>query len=928
MKKWYLITALILLAFNTIIAQERIKINEIMYNPEAGDADKQWIELFNSGLHPVNINGWILEKSAPKFEQVLIFPDINLKPDSFLVIGEKEVKEADIVVDLDLSDGKKYTAGVRILNEKGEPVDEIFYGTPNKYDLKTPQDQRLFAPSVKKEVSLCRHPDGEEYKKTLNFQPSPVPSPGYSNMIITNFSLENFEKFFSDKSTHTKFKALSRIVKLYKSFDDKKEIFKIANRTLDIARDLRDNDLIFNSYLYLGLISNYFGEYKDALNYFRKTLKINQKIGMQDNNAQIYNNLGMVYFHMGKYDSAMAYYEKSIDLKEKLDLDDLLATSYSNLASIYQVKGNYKEQIELLQKAYNLAISSQDKAHLMGINNTLGNAYKRINDYERAAEHYLKALRIAEQQRNNRYIAKFSNNLANIYKKLEDYNTALKYYKKAKNIFDEMRNWEFSARVKANMAATLVHLENYNTAKKYYAESLDVLKKSNKKHILAKIICNYGILFVKLNEFGKAEKYLNRSLDIIRDIGLRHLEPGMLVELGELRLKQNKFAQAESIYSEILSISREKNMPYYKQKSYQKLALIFSRRKKYKSAYKYLTKYIAIKDSIFNKEKAKQLSNMTLQYETSNLEQKVLSLQVKNELKELQTKTLLIQKYLFIAIIIILLLVGAFIMYRFYLNKRMNKKLSEAIHKKTKDLLKINENLRKQIEERKKLEEELKLSERLAVIGELAAELAHKIRNPLTIISSTAQFLNSDSVTKAELKKYSKQIIDSSNKANKIIKSLLKFSISSDSQNLCEDLVPVIKRTIETVKPTMNNKNIQITIDIPSELKCNKFDEKKLEEVFLNLLLNAISAIKNGGKLTISATSKEDIHIIRIKDTGKGIPEKDLDLIFKPFFTSKEDGTGLGLSLVRKIIENYGGSIRVDSKIEEGTEFTIEIPKK
>ncbi|MBS3740726.1 MAG: hypothetical protein KGY75_05600 [Candidatus Cloacimonetes bacterium] len=226
--------------------------------------------------------------------------------------------------------------------------------------------------------------------------------------------------------------------------------------------------------------------------------------------------------------------------------------------------------------------------------------------------------------------------------------------------------------------------------------------------------------------------------------------------------------------------------------------------------------------------------------------------------------------------------------------KKYSKNLELIVAEKTKNLKSVNEHLRNQIEEREKLEKKLIISERLASIGELAAGLAHKIRNPLTIISSTAQFIESNNLSTNKIKKYTGNIIDSANKADEIIKSLLKFSSYRIQENDSSDLTPILQNIIKIIEPTTRNENIKIITDIPPSLSGLKFDCKRLEEVFSNLIFNAIDAMKNGGELSIMAKDYETKITIDIIDTGVGISVEKINKIFIPFFYLKKRRNGIG----------------------------------
>ncbi|MCK9426838.1 MAG: ATP-binding protein [Ignavibacteriaceae bacterium] len=226
------------------------------------------------------------------------------------------------------------------------------------------------------------------------------------------------------------------------------------------------------------------------------------------------------------------------------------------------------------------------------------------------------------------------------------------------------------------------------------------------------------------------------------------------------------------------------------------------------------------------------------------------------------------------------------------------------------------------------LEEQLRSSVLLIGLEKLAAGIAHEIRNPLGNITAAAQYFLSKSETDGEMKKYLKLILRNSERMNKAIKDLINLAKPHEVAFTIGTIDKIIDNVCLLVQARLLKQHVQLCKKISHYRPKILLDEKLLEEVFLNIILNAIEAMPKGGKLTISVYTEQngDEVVINVTDTGVGISEGNIDKIFDPFFTTKKDGTGFGLSLVRQIVELHKGKIEVKSKLDYGTEVKIILP--
>ncbi|MCM8797834.1 MAG: ATP-binding protein, partial [Candidatus Omnitrophica bacterium] len=245
----------------------------------------------------------------------------------------------------------------------------------------------------------------------------------------------------------------------------------------------------------------------------------------------------------------------------------------------------------------------------------------------------------------------------------------------------------------------------------------------------------------------------------------------------------------------------------------------------------------------------------------------------------------------------------------------------------------------------KGIQEQLIQSEKLNTIGQLASGIAHEVRNPLAIVLQGINYLETKinnrgeevAATLASLK-------ESIKRADRIINTLLDFSKAKTLDLQLEDIKSILEESLDLLKNQFERKSIEIVFDVKNDISMIMVDKNRLQQVFINVLLNAIQAMPKGGKIVIRAYEidgkgaednierKEDALQagekavrVEIEDTGIGIPEENLNRVFEPFFTTKgpRGGTGLGLSVSRNILAMHKGSIAIKSKPGKGTKVII-----
>jgi signal transduction histidine kinase len=248
-----------------------------------------------------------------------------------------------------------------------------------------------------------------------------------------------------------------------------------------------------------------------------------------------------------------------------------------------------------------------------------------------------------------------------------------------------------------------------------------------------------------------------------------------------------------------------------------------------------------------------------------------------------------------------------------------------------------------------KLYERMKERDRLAALGEMAAGLAHEIRNPLGAIKGAAQLLTPppDAVeghgVPAESREFLRIIVEEANRLNRVVSQFLDYARPYRGTPEPLDVNEVVRKTAQLVTPPplpvgdaseAPPPPVEVHLQLADDLPRTRADAEQLRQVFLNLAINAVQAMPSGGKLTISTALRKGARRggpaqfleVRFRDSGVCIPPAELKNLFIPFYTTKDKGTGLGLPISQRIIENHGGAIEVRSRIGSGSTFTVALP--
>ncbi len=242
--------------------------------------------------------------------------------------------------------------------------------------------------------------------------------------------------------------------------------------------------------------------------------------------------------------------------------------------------------------------------------------------------------------------------------------------------------------------------------------------------------------------------------------------------------------------------------------------------------------------------------------------------------------------------------------------------------------LELEERVRARTQQLKEAQDRLVQSEKLVAIGKLSTIVAHEIKNPLASIGGFARLLQKRAQNERKVREIAAIIQEEVVRLERILENLLSITWERHLDLRPHNPNKLIKETLKVLSSRIEESRVVVNLHLDETIPKLWLDKDKIKQVLLNIYNNAIHAMPHGGTLTVQTTSEGNEVFVEISDTGHGIPEEHLEKVFVPFFSTKEHGTGMGLAICNKLIEDHGGRIKVKSQLGTGTTFTIILPCK
>lgn len=622
----------------------------------------------------------------------------------------------------------------------------------------------------------------------------------------------------------------------------------------------------------------------EAIKYLDEAINLTEEINSRWSKADALFNKGVALWHLGEINQSDQYYKDAIKIYEEFKDSLSLIKVFNSQAINFQMRGNSDLAFETFLKSLDFAKKIGDKPTILNTLINIGIMYDNYDDNENCLKYYYEALQYAD-----------SDDLATL------------------------------ALLQSYIAEVYLNIKNFTKAEEYLQKAVQNSRSSNDTNSLIWAYSSLGNIQLDKNNFKEAEKYFKKSLELAKRTDFKLEIIHALTDLGKFYNQINKFDESESYLKEALKLGEEVNSLTDLSIINSELASLYYNAGKYKKAYEFGLKYKELSDSLYVISNSTKLAELQTKYELKQKDRETELLMNENEL---QKKIISSQKT--IALIIALLAIAS-IAFIWLLLRNRNKIL------KTKNQLLIKnekiENHRKEISGKNET-----LGELNATKDKFFSIIAHDLRNPIAAFVNISELLEQDfdKLSEADKKEIITQMNVSSKNLIRLLENLLTWArLSNNKIEVYSEkvlLIDIINSSVHPHLQSAQNKKVKLNFEIPSNLLIST-DKFIFQAIIGNLVNNAIKFSNTLSEINIDFIEQKENCQLIIKDHGIGIEPSQIRNIFTLGKVSTgrgtmgESGTGLGLVLVKELVEKLNWQINVKSEVNTGTEFIITIPK-
>jgi|TARA_R100000750_G_scaffold16252_1_gene10687 signal transduction histidine kinase/DNA-binding response OmpR family regulator len=601
-----------------------------------------------------------------------------------------------------------------------------------------------------------------------------------------------------------------------------------------------------------------------------------------------------------KPDSAIFYFKKQIEDSKNINYFRGMAQGYNGLCRTYYLIGEIDNSIKAGNQALKYVKKIDDTGNFIfaDTQNALAIAYSRQNKMEAAIAHLLVVDSVHKiTPIRGDIIAAAYQSLGNIYLELKDYDAAEKYYLKANDEFKKIPgagDFYFHT-TNVFLGQVYYHKGQLEKADKLLSKTLLFYENIKEERTVAEINNYLGLVNLAKGNLKKAETYLLNAFNFQQknDYSLEAAQSAL--QLGKLNIKEGSATKAITFLEEAIAFNKDINNGTINQNAHTLLAEAYALQGNYRAAFTNSQIAKKINDSIQLAQSAEKIKEIEGVYQTESRDREIALLTTKNELAEQQKRN---QRNMLWGILALIAIAGIFVFFQFKNRQKTTKKLLELDTAK----------------------------------NTFFTNISHEFRTPLTLINGPIEDqLDSEKLSTSERKNL-KAALRNTQRLKDLVDQLLALA-KLESGNLklnirCANMPNFLIASAEAFIFNCTENNINFTVKVPKDEINDWFDQDILEKILYNLIGNAIKYTPENGSITLKGARVDNKYEISIINSGKYIPLEQQEKIFERFYqtSSKNPGTGIGLSLTKELTEVHKGSISIKSEESGFTEFKVQIP--
>lgn len=633
-------------------------------------------------------------------------------------------------------------------------------------------------------------------------------------------------------------------------------------------------------------------KFTEAISCFEAELQLRTTLGDPKGIAEAYKNIGKAQAKIGDYPAAITGLEEALrryrQIKELKGEIDVL----SNMGTVYFFQGDYTRALAHYQPALTISRKLHDKPAIASLLRNLGNVYKKQNRYTIALDCYVQSLKMYDELANPLDQAKTLSNMSNLYADNNELEKAQDVQLKALKIFEQLKHTEAIAASQHNIALNYLLMKQYRKALPYFQEALQGSRNIKNEHLTGLILVELGRLYQQLGQPEKATASIQQGLALFQQLGE---EPNVLlalVSLGTIYNEQRRYDQADELLRKALPLATRLGEPSTRIDIYQQLYKLNAARDRGAAALANFENYLAIKDSLFDQQKAKQLSELQVQYQTEKKEQEIKLLNEVNKLQqaEISAKTFA-RNATFGGAVLLLGLLGL-VYNRYQLKRRANRLLEN----KQNEINHQNHNLAQLLREKDGL---IKQKEGLVTQKEmLVKEIHHRVKNNLQVVMSLLYLQSRNLRDEAAVA----AVQESQHRVHAM--ALLHDQLYQGDQVSQIDAEEYINELVDYLTESFDTR-VTIQLDVESLL----LDIS--QAVPLGLIIN--EAVTNAFKYAFPAGQAGTVQVslhrmdsrtlsLTVRDNGVGLPAN-----YDP-----ARSRSLGMSLMHRLAQQLNGQLTLD----------------